>query len=87
MTQKIPKFKNYQEEASFWDKNDFSDFRSELKETKLMVNLAGPKADTLTVRLQPNLKTKLSDIAQEMGIQASTLARMWLIEKLKTIHN
>lgn len=83
---KIPQFKNYQEEANFWDTHDFTDFFDESKKVKLVVNLKTPKDQTLTVRLQPDLKIRLNLLAQDMGTQPSTLARMWLMEKLKSLH-
>ena len=83
---KIPNFKNYQQEANFWDSHDFTDFFDDSKKVKLIVNLKPSKDQTLTMRLQPDLKTKLNLIAQDMGTQPSTLARMWLMEKLKSLH-
>ena len=38
------------------------------------------KESILTVRLQPELKMRLGAVPEGMGIQASTLARMWLVE-------
>jgi len=83
-TKNIPDFKNKKQEASFWDKHDFADFFDQTKKINLKVNLEAPKDDTLTIRLQPQLKRRMSELATEMGTQTSTLARMWLIEKLKT---
>jgi len=81
----IPEFKNRKQEANFWDRNDFTDFLSKTNKIDLRVNLSQPKEEVLTVRLQPQLKKKLSELATEMGTQTSTLARMWLVEKLKTL--
>lgn len=84
---KIPKFTGYQEEAKFWDTHDFTDFSNSLKKVKLSVNLKALKDQTLTVRLQPELKAKLNVLAEDMGVQTSTLARMWLVEKLKLLNS
>lgn len=81
---KIPKFKNRQEEAVFWDKHDFTDFLTEAKKVEIKINLRAPKEEVLTIRLQPQLKKQMNRLATEIGTQTSTLARMWLIEKLKT---
>ncbi len=83
---KIPKFNDYAEEAKFWDTHDFSEFLNQSDKVKLKVNLKSAKKETLTVRLQSELKLKLGEVAQEMGTQPSTLARMWLVEKLKALH-
>jgi len=81
----IPNFKNRKQEAEFWDSHDFADFLNQTKKINLKVNLEAPKSDVLTIRLQPQLKKRMSKLATEMGTQTSTLARMWLIEKLKRL--
>jgi len=83
---KIPKFKSRKEEAEFWDKHDFTEFLDQTKKVNLKVNLGVPKEEILTIRLQPGLKKQMNQLATEMGTQTSTLARMWLIEKLKTLN-
>jgi len=82
---KIPKFKTIAEEAEFWDKHDFTEFADELKPVEVKVALGQPKEDVLTVRLQKTLKEKLSSLAEEMGVNTSTLARMWIVEKIKQV--
>ena len=82
---RIPEFRNIAEEAEFWDTHDFTEFLDELTPVKLKVNLSVPKEETLTVRLQPQLKIRLTRVAEEMGVQTSTLARMWLVEKLRSL--
>ena len=82
---KIPKFKSIQEEAEFWDTHDFTEFMDELTPVKMRVTLGQPKEETLTVRLQTKLKARLASIATEMGVNTSTLARMWIVEKIKQV--
>lgn len=85
MTKKqLPKFKSYQEEARFWDSHDLTDYFDRNKKMALDFSVAKKRKESiLTVRLQPEVKMKLGAVAEEMGIQASTLARMWLVEKLR----
>ena len=85
MTKKhLPKFKSYQEEARFWDSHDLTDYFDRNKKEALDFSGVKKKKDSvLTVRLQPELKMRLGAVAEGMGIQASTLARMWLVEKLR----
>ena len=80
---KIPNFKNLHDEADFWDRSDITNYLSELKPVKLKVNFKAVKDENLTIRLQPGLKKTLENTASDMGIQPSSLARMWLIEKLR----
>ena len=82
---KIPDFKSIQEEAKFWDNHDFTEFINEARPVKLTVDLALPKEELITVKLQSSLKGKLSQLAQEMGIGVSTLVRMWLVERLRMV--
>jgi len=51
----------------------------------MRVTLSQPKEETLTVRLQTKLKERLASIASEMGVNTSTLARMWIVEKIKQV--
>jgi len=44
------------------------------------------REETITVRVQPKLKERLEKLAKSYGINLSTLARMWLIEKLRESH-
>jgi len=79
---RIPKFKSIPEEAEFWDTHDITDFMDELTPVKVKVTLGQPKEETLTVRLQASLKARLAKTAEGMGVNTSTLARMWIVEKM-----
>lgn len=81
---KIPDFKTYEEEANFWDTHSFTEFEDELEDVDIVFELDKPRDDTLVLRLQKNIKDKLERIARSHGLNVSTLARMWLMEKLQT---
>lgn len=74
----LPKFKSRAEEAEFWDTHDTTKFEDEWKEVKL--EFARPLIHTLGVRL--DAKT-ISELGRAKGLGASTLARMWLLERLE----
>lgn len=78
---KIPKFKSYEEEAHFWDTHSIADFKGELKKVDLKVKK--PLKMTFTVRLDPKTVKELDNVAKDKGVGPRTLARMWLLEKLK----
>lgn len=85
INKRLPKFKSFKEEARFWDTHELTDYFDRNKKAILDFSGAKKKKESiLTVRLQPELKMKLGAVAEEMGIQASTLARMWLVEKLRS---
>jgi predicted HicB family RNase H-like nuclease len=83
---KIPKFKSIKEEARFWDTHNVTDYLEDLEPVKLVAIMDPPTKETLAIRVQPTLKKRMEKIAQSYGINLSTLARMWLIDKLKDWH-
>lgn len=82
---KIPKFKSIKEEAKFWDTHDITDYLSEMKRVEVVFKPAIKKKETLTIRVQSNLKKKLQNIAADYGLSTSTLTRMWLMDKLQDL--
>lgn len=84
---RIPKFKTYKEEAKFWDTHSITDYWDELEDVDIIFDLQKPKEETLVLRVQKNIKKKLDKAAKNKGISISSLARMWLIEKLQSSHS
>lgn len=82
-TNALPKFKSYEEEAKFWDTHDFSEFWNDAKPIEIEFLDEQKREGTITIRVQPKLKDRLEKLARGYGINLSTLARMWLIEKLR----
>lgn len=82
---RIPKFKSIEEEAKFWDTHSFADYWDEFKPVDLAVELSKPKEETLVLRVTKEVKNKLEEKARDKGITTSTLARILLTEKLRTI--
>ncbi len=79
----IPAFKTYEEEAHFWDIHSFTEFKDELEDVDIVFDLDTPREESLIVRLQKNFKQALAKTARRRGLNISTLARMWLMEKLR----
>lgn len=80
---RIPKFKSYEEEAQWWDTHDTTEFEDEFKPVKL--EFEKPLIHILGVRLDAKTIDLLAKLGDEMGIGPSTLARMWIMEKLKSL--
>lgn len=85
MIKKIPKFKSLKEEAKFWDSHDVTDYLAELTPVALKAKLAGKKEEVLTIRIQSNLKEKMEKLAQDYGLNVSTMVRLWVIDKMKNL--
>lgn len=84
---RIPDFKTIQEEAEFWDTHSTTEFEDEWEPMEgplevLMYRAAPKKA--LTVRLEPDLIAMLGDLARTKGVGSSTLARMWIMDQLRS---
>ena len=78
---RIPRFKSREEEAEFWDTHDTTEFEDEFVEVKLQV--ARPLGHILAVRLDAQTIDRLAKAGRRKGIGPSTLARMWLLERLE----
>ena len=78
---RIPSFANIEEEAEFWDTHDFTDFLEE--STPVEVAIGPELAERLTLRLEQRDRQQLIAFAREKGIGPSTLARMWIKERLR----
>ncbi len=80
----IPEFKNIEEEAKFWDTHSITDFEDETEDVDIVWEADKPRNETLVLRVQKGFKDRLKKTARKKGLNASTLARMWLMEKLQT---
>lgn len=83
-TSRIPTFTSNEEEARFWDTHSVTDFKDETEDVDIVVELAKPRDETLVLRVQKSIKKQLEQVARKRGITISTLARIWLMEKLQT---
>ncbi|HBQ50530.1 hypothetical protein A3B42_00480 [Candidatus Daviesbacteria bacterium RIFCSPLOWO2_01_FULL_38_10] len=80
---RLPEFKTLKEEAEFWDTHSFADFWDELEDVDIVVELEKPRDETIVLRVQKQVKDNLDKFARSLGLNLSTLARMWLMEKLQ----
>lgn len=81
----IKPFKTLDEEAKFWDTHDLSPlFHNPKTPLSKLPLIESEKEEVITLRIQKSVKKKMKRIAINMGLNTSTLARMWLMEKLQT---
>jgi len=83
-TSRIPRFKNSQEAADWWDTHDVTNYLDELKPVEIDFQLEKPKEENIVVRLQKPVKEQLERIARRKGLNISSLTRMWIMEKLQS---
>lgn len=80
----IKPFKTLEAEAKFWDSHELGElFVNPTKPLEKIPLLESEKEEVMTLRIQKSVKTNLERIARLKGINSSTLARIWLIEKLQ----
>jgi predicted DNA binding CopG/RHH family protein len=79
---RIPAFASKEEEAAFWDTHDTTDYEEEFR--PVTVRFARNLSHPLTIRLDPETIAELREQAHAKGIGPTTLARMWLLERLRT---
>ncbi len=77
---RIPRFKNYEEAAEFWDTHSVADFLDELEEVELKVK--GPLKHTFSVSLDGKSLTELLALAKSKDTDFITLAQIWIMERL-----
>ena len=77
---RIPTFASREEEAKFWDSHDFSEYWDELKPVK--IKFAKNLSQGITIRFDAETLEELREQAHSKGMGATTLARMWILERL-----
>ncbi len=80
---RISAFTSIEEEAAFWDTHDFTDFAAE--STPVQITVGHELAERLTLRLDHADRRELARRARAIGVGPSTLARMWLKERLHQV--
>lgn len=82
----IKPFKTLDEEANFWDTHDTTPlFKNPNFALERLPFIESEKEEVLTMRVQKSVKKKLTQLARHQGIGPTTLARMWIVERLRTI--
>ena len=78
----IKPFKTLDEEADFWDTHHTSPLFDNPKTPLSELPLIEPEKEaTMSIRIQVSIKEKIEKVARSKGINPTTLARMWLIER------
>jgi predicted DNA binding CopG/RHH family protein len=81
-TSRIPEFASREEEAEWWDTHDITDYLDEFKPVK--VRFGKNLSEGITIRLDKETLAELRRRAHEQGIGPTTLARMWILERLRS---
>jgi predicted DNA binding CopG/RHH family protein len=78
---RIPQFATREEEARWWDTHDLADYQDEFKTVR--AHFAKNLSEGITIRFDPETLNTLRQQAKKKGIGPTTLARMWILERLE----
>ena len=78
---RIPEFKTIEEEAEFWDTHDTTDYEDEFKPVR--VRFADKLFDRVTIPVDTDTLAQLDSLASEEELNATALARRWVLERLE----
>lgn len=76
----LPRFATLQEEARFWQLHSPLEYRGAFREEPAQPS--GPLETLLAVRFDRETAALLREVARSKGIGATTLLRLWTIERL-----
>lgn len=78
---RIPDFASREAEAAWFDSHDMADYQDEFQtvRARFAKNLSG----SLNIRLDADTLIQLRQQAHERGVGPTTLARMWILERLR----
>lgn len=77
----IPDLKSREEVAEWFDTHDMTDYAME--PGNVTFELESTQEENMVIRMQTSVKKRLEQTARSKGLGASTLARMWIIERLQ----
>ncbi len=80
---RIPEFTTIEEEGEFWDTHDFTDFLDESVPVEVRVSPNLTSVHRFTVEVDGAEWTALDRCASDRGMTPATLARLWLVERLR----
>lgn len=78
---RIPEFASYEEEAEWWDTHDITDYLDEFKPVK--VRVAKNLIHVLQIPFDSKDMRALSACAKKKGTDIITLARQWVLERVR----
>jgi len=76
----VPEFKNYEEEAAFWDNLDTADFMEDDGE---WLRFDTPHKRAIRVAILPEIADELMRSAHAQGVSIETLVNVLLIERIR----
>ncbi len=82
MKNKLPKFKNEDDERQFWTTHDSSDFVNWKNAKKVVFSNLKPSTKTISLRLPKSMLEELKLLAHKKDVPYQSLLKMFLSERI-----
>jgi predicted DNA binding CopG/RHH family protein len=82
---KIPKFKTYNEEASFWKNKDSTEYMDWSKAKKAIFPNLKPSAETISLRLPLSLLSEIKNLAHKKDVPYQSLIKLMLTHEINLL--
>jgi len=83
---KIPRFKNEDEERDFWATHDFTDYMDQFKPVEMDLSALKFSTETISLRLPQSLLADIKGLANKRDVPYQSLMKMLLAEKIEEIY-
>ena len=80
---KIPKFKNEEEERAFWATKSPLDYPERFTSIKLKFDNLKPSRKSITLRVPEDLISDIKNIANKKDVPYQSLMKIWMQEKVQ----
>ncbi|HEY4688539.1 MAG TPA: CopG family antitoxin [Anaerolineae bacterium] len=77
---RLPEFKTYEEEATFWDNLDTADW---MEDDGQWFRFETPEKRAVRIAILPEVMDEISRRARTQGVSVETLVNAWLIEHIR----
>jgi predicted DNA binding CopG/RHH family protein len=81
--QKIPKFKNEDEELKFWEEHDMTDYFDLSKAKQVTFANLKPSTETISLRMPSMLLDRIKLLANKKDVPYQSLIKIMLDEQVK----
>ncbi len=83
MKNKIPKFKNEEEERAFWASHDSADYVDWKKAKKVVISNLRPSVKSISLRLPESMLEELRLLANKRDVPYQSLLKIFLAERIE----
>lgn len=80
---KIPKFKNEDEEREFWAKNSLTDYLDQFEPIDMDLSQLKPTTESISLRLPGFMLRRIKELANAKDVPYQSLMKVYLAERIE----